>query len=33
MQHPVLFTVLWTVAITAVLAPLSLKIFRNRTMQ
>ena len=33
MQHPVLFTVMWTVAITAVLAPLSLKIFRTRTMQ
>lgn len=33
MQHPVLFTVLWTVAITAVVAPLALKVFRNRTMQ
>lgn len=33
MQHPVLFTILWTVALTAVLAPLSLKVFRNRTMQ
>ena len=33
MQHPVLFTVLWTVAITAVVAPLSLKVFRSRTTE
>ena len=32
MQHPVVFTVLWTVLITAVVAPLALKVFRNRTM-
>jgi ABC transporter DrrB family efflux protein len=33
MQYPVLFTILWTVAITVVIAPLALKVFRNRTMQ
>ena len=33
MQHPVLFTILWTVALTAVIAPLALKVFRNRTLQ
>lgn len=33
MQHPVLFTLLWTVGITAVVAPLALRTFRNRTMQ
>ncbi len=33
MQHPVVFTILWTVAITAVIAPLALKVFRNRTLQ
>jgi ABC-type polysaccharide/polyol phosphate export permease len=33
MHHPVLFTILWTVGITAVVAPLALRTFRNRTMQ
>jgi len=33
MQYPVLFTVLWCVAITVVVAPLALKAFRKRTMQ
>jgi ABC transporter DrrB family efflux protein len=33
LQHPVLFTIIWPLAITAVVAPLSLKVFRNRTMQ
>ena len=33
LHHPVLFTVLWTLAITAVLAPLSLKVFKQRTTQ
>lgn len=32
MQYPVLFTIGWTVLITAVIAPLALKVFRNRTM-
>ena len=31
LQHPVLATVLWTVGLTAVLAPLSLRAFRKRT--
>jgi ABC transporter DrrB family efflux protein len=33
LHHPVLATVIWTIAITAVLAPLSLKVFRNRTQE
>ena len=33
LQHPVLATLIWTVALTAVLAPLSLRTFRNRTQQ
>lgn len=33
LQHPVLATVLWTLALTAVLAPLSIRVFRNRTQQ
>lgn len=31
LQHPVLTTVLWTVGITAVVAPLALRTFRRRT--
>ncbi len=31
LQHPVLATVLWTVAITAVVAPLALRAFQRRT--
>jgi len=31
LQHPVLMTVVWTVAITAVVAPLALRTFQNRT--
>jgi ABC transporter DrrB family efflux protein len=31
LQYPVVATVLWTVAITAALAPLSIRVFRNRT--
>ena len=33
LQHPVLATVLWTLALTAVLAPVSIRVFRNRTQQ
>jgi ABC transporter DrrB family efflux protein len=33
LHHPVLATVIWTLALTAVLAPLSLRAFRNRTHQ
>jgi ABC transporter DrrB family efflux protein len=33
LQYPVLSTVIWTLALTAVLAPLSLRVFRNRTQQ
>ncbi|WP_101523974.1 MULTISPECIES: ABC transporter permease [Nocardioides] len=33
LQHPVLATLIWTVALTAVLAPLSLRAFRKRTQQ
>jgi ABC transporter DrrB family efflux protein len=33
LQHPVLATVIWTLALTAVLAPLSIRVFRNRTQQ
>lgn len=33
LQHPVLSTVLWTLALTAVLAPLAIKVFHNRTQQ
>lgn len=32
MHYPVLFTIGWTVLITAVIAPLALKVFRNRTL-
>jgi hypothetical protein len=31
LQHPVVATVIWTVLITAVMAPLSLRAFRRRT--
>ena len=31
LQHPVLSTVIWTVALTLVLAPLALRAFRRRT--
>jgi ABC transporter DrrB family efflux protein len=31
LQHPVVSTLLWTLALTAVLAPLSIRVFRNRT--
>ncbi len=31
LQHPVLATLIWTLGLTAVLAPLSLRAFRNRT--
>ncbi len=33
LQHPVLSTVVWTLAITAVVAPLSIRTFRRRTQQ
>ena len=33
LQHPVLSTVIWTLAITAVVAPLALRAFRSRTSQ
>jgi len=33
LQHPVVATLVWTLALTAVLAPLSLRAFRNRTHQ
>lgn len=33
LQHPVISTVIWTLALTAVLAPLSIRVFRNRTNQ
>jgi ABC transporter DrrB family efflux protein len=33
LQYPVLATLIWTVALTAVLAPLSIRTFRNRTQQ
>lgn len=33
LQHPVLSTILWTVALTAVLAPLSIRRFTRRTEQ
>ena len=33
LHHPVLATVLWTLAITAAIAPLSIRVFRNRTQQ
>jgi ABC transporter DrrB family efflux protein len=33
LQQPVLSTLIWTLALTAVLAPLSLRAFRARTMQ
>lgn len=32
MQYPVPFTIGWTVLTTAVIAPLALKVFRNRTL-
>lgn len=32
LQHPILFTIMWTVLITAVIAPLALRVFRKRTM-
>jgi ABC-type polysaccharide/polyol phosphate export permease len=31
LQHPVLTTVIWTIAITAVMAPLALRTFQKRT--
>ncbi len=31
LQHPVLMTVVWTLSITAVVAPLALRTFQNRT--
>jgi ABC-type multidrug transport system permease subunit len=31
LQHPVLTTVIWTIAITAVMAPLALRTFQRRT--
>ena len=31
LQHPVLSTLIWTVGLTAVLAPLALRAFRRRT--
>jgi ABC transporter DrrB family efflux protein len=33
LHHPVLATLIWTVALTAVIAPLALRAFRNRTQQ
>ena len=33
LQHPVIATVIWTLGLTAVLAPLSIRVFRNRTNQ
>lgn len=33
LQHPVLATVVWTLTLTAVLAPVSIWVFRNRTEQ
>jgi ABC transporter DrrB family efflux protein len=33
LQYPVIATLIWTVALTAVLAPLSLRSFRKRTQQ
>ncbi len=33
LQYPVIATLLWTVALTAVLAPLSIRTFKNRTQQ
>ncbi len=33
LQHPVLSTLIWTFAMTAVLAPLAIRVFRNRTQQ
>ncbi len=33
LHYPVLSTVIWTVGMTVVLAPLALKVFRNRTQQ
>src|SRR5690606_32643214 len=33
LQHPVLSTVIWTVALTLVLAPLALRAFRRRTRE
>ena len=31
LQHPVIATMIWTIAITAVMAPLSLRAFKRRT--
>jgi ABC-type multidrug transport system permease subunit len=31
MHHPILATLIWTILITAVMAPLSLRAFRRRT--
>ncbi len=33
LQHPVLATLIWTLALTALLAPLALRAFKNRTSQ
>jgi len=33
LQYPVISTVIWCVALTAILAPLSIRTFRNRTQQ
>lgn len=33
LQHPVISTVIWTLVLTAVLAPLSIRVFRKRTQQ
>jgi hypothetical protein len=31
MHHPILATLIWTILITAVMAPLSLRAFKRRT--
>ena len=31
LQYPVVSTIIWTIAITAVMAPLALRAFRRRT--
>lgn len=33
LQHPILTTVIWCVAITAVMAPLAIRTFNRRTQQ
>ena len=33
LQYPVIATLIWCVALTAILAPLSIRTFRNRTQQ